>query len=759
MKRTLSFLTLFTVMLLAFGIMPAVSAQETLTLPGEEREVPAHYLVLEADAAGNVTVVSHQQVMMEGLTSLNDAEFAMFRDSAATRLNDAATVQLFDRSGNLAFQTVVEIPRWLRGEFHNDHAGRDESNIDGHHFELEKRSFVVRVPVIGAGAKLQVQPTFATFQNNAIDLDLAAQQFSIPRAAGVPEFVPGWNNGNSSNRLDILILGDGYTSGQESKFRTDSEDMINDMMAISPYNEYRNYVNVRRIFTVSSQAGADRPACSDSDSGSNDDGTMVNTAFDATFCTNDIWRLLTVNSTKVLNAAAAATYDQIIVIVNTSLYGGSGGSFATGSVHPDAVEIMQHEFGHSFTKLADEYTDAYPGFPACSDTNTSTTDNCEVNVTNQTTRSLIKWNRWIASTTNVPTTSPLADVTAAGLWQGARYLTSGMYRQCFNGLMRSLGTQFCDVDSEAYVLRLYNGGWGTPSAGISGIEPGTRSPSSSSLSVPLLGIKTFSARVLGPIGGPSVNVKWLVNGTTVRNVNAATGSTQSFTYTFDVSGTAVVTLRVTDTSALVHNNVRGSLVNETSWTVSVAGKVCPIDLPNCQEPIVKAGENLLVNGGFDAADGWKANLQTNAQQVCDEATRDAAGCAYQITADANQAVKLTQKIKTPFGAAGDTLQFTGRFDSNDLTGKAKVQITLVYADGSTEKVELNPFKGVEGDPGYVDADATATLRGEVAEAKVKLVVKPGTGTLSIDDFSLLVRSLNVIDQNGDEGLIGLPAAN
>ena len=32
-----------------------------------------------------------------------------------------------------------------------------------------------------------------------------------------------------------------------------------------------------------------------------------------------------------------------------------------------AVGIAQHEFGHSFTGLADEYTTPYPGYPACSD--------------------------------------------------------------------------------------------------------------------------------------------------------------------------------------------------------------------------------------------------------------------------------------------------------------------------------------------------------------------------------------------------------
>ena len=39
---------------------------------------------------------------------------------------------------------------------------------------------------------------------------------------------------------------------------------------------------------------------------------------------------------------------------------------AVFSVHASAPLIAEHEFGHSFAGLADEYEDAYPGYPACS---------------------------------------------------------------------------------------------------------------------------------------------------------------------------------------------------------------------------------------------------------------------------------------------------------------------------------------------------------------------------------------------------------
>ena len=63
--------------------------------------------------------------------------------------------------------------------------------------------------------------------------------------------------------------------------------------------------------------------------------------------------------------------------------------------------IVMHEFGHSFTGLADEYTTPYPGFPPCSDT--GATPNCEANVTNQTNAAQVKWRDWFSNGIAIPT--------------------------------------------------------------------------------------------------------------------------------------------------------------------------------------------------------------------------------------------------------------------------------------------------------------------------------------------------------------------
>ena len=140
----------------------------------------------------------------------------------------------------------------------------------------------------------------------------------------IVELVPAFANtvaigpsGNPRNRVDLLVMGDGYTQADESKFYADAQNVAAQLFGISPYQEYRPFFNVVAMFTPSQQAGADHPICSDPSTSDPTPGHIVNTAFDATFCSNGIWRLVTISFTKVLGAAAAyPDWDKILVLVN-----------------------------------------------------------------------------------------------------------------------------------------------------------------------------------------------------------------------------------------------------------------------------------------------------------------------------------------------------------------------------------------------------------------------------------------------------------
>ena len=71
-----------------------------------------------------------------------------------------------------------------------------------------------------------------------------------------------------------------------------------------------------------------------------------------------------------------------------------------------AFDIVEHEFGHSFSGLADEYDSAFPGFLACSD---SSGPACEANVTDD--LSAAKWSPWIDAAT--PAWLPCQQATAS----------------------------------------------------------------------------------------------------------------------------------------------------------------------------------------------------------------------------------------------------------------------------------------------------------------------------------------------------------
>jgi hypothetical protein len=137
-------------------------------------------------------------------------------------------------------------------------------------------------------------------------------------------------SGDPSNRVDIAVLGDGYTEAELAKYATDVQTFLNGFFAAPPYNAYVNHFNVHRVGVVSAESGADHP----------EDGTFVGTALDATYNCQSIEHLICVNGSKVnavlLTSLAPAQRDVVLVLVNDPEYGGSGGALAVASTHTEA---------------------------------------------------------------------------------------------------------------------------------------------------------------------------------------------------------------------------------------------------------------------------------------------------------------------------------------------------------------------------------------------------------------------------------------
>lgn len=545
-----------------------------LLICGSVAAKPAHYVVFEFDATGMAVPVFHARVELA-------ADRSIVADQIS-RVSDTETEQVAFRpilDGVAGAERQVAVPRYRRAEFARD-AESGVGEIEHHsNIEDEARAFVVRVAMEDADSiELQTdagrqQIDLLALERNAANLPLAGTP--LARVGDRERSESSLTAANSGNRVDILVLGDGYTSAEQATFNTHAAALRTQMFNVSPYKEYASFVNWQTGFLVSAQSGADHPpyqagcttASCCSDTAANSDpraGTFVDTALDSRFCTNQLHRLLSSSNSKVYAAAAGfPDWDQILVTVNDPVYGGAGGAYGVTSAHTSGPLVVIHEYAHSFHKLADEYDSAYPGFPACSDLGANQT--CEANVTNQTSAALVKWRSWFTPGIAIPTPG---GTSGTGLFQGARYLSSGMYRPVDSScLMRFLGTNFCPVCRQQYVKHLYKGGFGVPAAGIDLIEPGSEVPSPATPVVYAMGTsRSFAAGILRPSVG-TVSLQWYLDG---APITGATNASYNFVQSVAAPATRTLELRATDETTFVHATMAdGLLVHSRTWTIQV----------------------------------------------------------------------------------------------------------------------------------------------------------------------------------------------
>ena len=231
------------------------------------------------------------------------------------------------------------------------------------------------------------------------------------------------NTGPSNARMDYVFIGDGYTAAEMGKWQADAKKVIDGFMADPLFAANRANMNVRRVDIASNQSGVDEI----------DKGIYRDTAMDGEFYCYNIERLLCVNETKVYNIVGSVlTPDQrdvIVVISNSTRYGGSGGAIATASMNPSSIEVALHEIGHTAFALADEYE-----YGTCDLSAEPTEGNVSLNRTRN-----VKWGSKIAAATPVPTTAGSVANGTVGVFQGGHYCLSGTYRPTENSRMRTLG--------------------------------------------------------------------------------------------------------------------------------------------------------------------------------------------------------------------------------------------------------------------------------------------------------------------------------
>src|SRR2546430_4632138 len=156
-------------------------------------------------------------------------------------------------------------------------------------------------------------------------------------------------SGDPATKLDLLILGDGYTARERSKFERDARRLVATLFATSPFKERERDVNVWGLAPAAAQSGISRPS----------QHIYRRSPIGATYDAFDSERyVLTFDNKAFRDIAANAPYDAVEILVNSATYGGGGIFGLYSTVAADSVwapYIFVHEFGHHIAGLADEY--------------------------------------------------------------------------------------------------------------------------------------------------------------------------------------------------------------------------------------------------------------------------------------------------------------------------------------------------------------------------------------------------------------------
>lgn len=339
------------------------------------------------------------------------------------------------------------------------------------------------------------------------------------------------DNGPSENRIDIVVMGDGYTESELANFHNHSNNILSGYFAQQPLASYINFFNVHRVDVISNESGVDEP----------DYGIYRDTALDMTYNCGGTPRLLCIDTTKAWSVASAAPdADQILALANSTRYGGAGYSnLATMAGNNSwSVELGLHEFGHSFGKLADEYDygdgQTYTG-PEPSQINVS------IYNASQQTALQTKWYRWL-------------DLPNVDTYEGAIYCQYGIYRPTSNSKMRSLDRPFEQVNVEQIIFKIYEE--------VSIIDDST--PLSA---VPISCYTDFYVIPVEPIPN-TIDIQWYIDGQPVTGADAQTFNPDISKMTI---GLHDISVTVTDDASSVRDETKRAqlMTKSLQWQIDV----------------------------------------------------------------------------------------------------------------------------------------------------------------------------------------------
>ena len=253
-----------------------------------------------------------------------------------------------------------------------------------------------------------------------------------------PNALLGWSdllrNGPSNNRVDVIIMGDGYMlSHLKSSFHSRSEDVPDAFKRESVLEEYFSYFNFIRAAVVSADDGIDGY------------GRESDTALDGYLTSRDTTGFGGVKTARVLQfLELLPEHDGVaFAIIKSQSDAVPNGPVATVGGAQRDLDAMVHAWGHAFAGLGDEFSNSgrHPSLhKRAPNVSTSETD--------------LPWQHWLD-----------AKQAGVGTYKGASGLLKAAWRPTASNCVMNGSKRFCIVCREAIVLSIY--------ALVDGIESST----------------------------------------------------------------------------------------------------------------------------------------------------------------------------------------------------------------------------------------------------------------------------------------------
>ncbi len=176
--------------------------------------------------------------------------------------------------------------------------------------------------------------------------DMFIDRSAPPTAGALIELL---KNGEPASKVDLLILGDGYTAAERAKFEKDARRLVDILFSFEPFKSRKADFNVWGLSPAAAESGISRPST----------GVHRRPPAGSTYDAFGSERyVLTFENRAFRDIASQAPYDVVEILVNGQTYGGGGIFNLYATVAADsawAPYVFVHEFGHHFAGLADEY--------------------------------------------------------------------------------------------------------------------------------------------------------------------------------------------------------------------------------------------------------------------------------------------------------------------------------------------------------------------------------------------------------------------